>query len=73
MVRLMLVLAPVMCIIAGIGVSAILNSFMKNLDVSRKDKKSKKADNSYPLKNEVMFQCLLEIFLLKDFCHHIVL
>ncbi|KAL3889858.1 hypothetical protein ACJMK2_002184 [Sinanodonta woodiana] len=53
MVRLMLVLAPVMCILSGIGVSGTLTSYMKNLDISRKDKKSKKPDNSYPLKNEI--------------------
>lgn len=55
MVRLMLVLAPVMCILSGIGVSSTLNTYMKNLDVSRKEKKtSKKAvDHTYPFKNEV--------------------
>uniref|UniRef100_A0A8C5D268 Dolichyl-diphosphooligosaccharide--protein glycosyltransferase subunit STT3A n=1 Tax=Gadus morhua TaxID=8049 RepID=A0A8C5D268_GADMO len=42
MVRLMLVLAPVMCILSGIGVSQVLTTYMKNLDVSRPDKKSKK-------------------------------
>ncbi len=41
-VRLMLVLAPVMCILSGIGVSQVLTTYMKNLDVSRPDKKSKK-------------------------------
>ncbi len=53
MVRLMLVLAPVMCILAGIAVSATLNNFMKNLDIARKDKKPKKAEANYPIKNEV--------------------
>ncbi|KAL5014337.1 hypothetical protein ScPMuIL_008607 [Solemya velum] len=54
MVRLMLVLAPVMCILAGIGVSAILASYMRNLDISRKEKKLKKVDiSSYPMKNEI--------------------
>lgn len=53
MVRLMLVLAPVMCILSGIGVSSILTAYMKNLDSSRRDKKPKKIDSSYPLKNEV--------------------
>lgn len=52
MVRLMLVLAPVMCILSGIGVSATLTTYMKNLDV-KKDKKSKRADATYPMKNEV--------------------
>lgn len=55
MVRLMLVLAPVMCILSGIGVSSTLNTYMKNLDVSRKDKKTSKknVDHTYPFKNEV--------------------
>ncbi len=53
-VRLMLVLAPVMCILSGIGVSQVLTTYMKNLDVSRPDKKSKKQqDSTYPIKNEV--------------------
>jgi dolichyl-diphosphooligosaccharide--protein glycosyltransferase len=50
----MLVLAPVMCILSGIGVSATLTTYMKNLDV-KKDKKSKRADANYPMKNEVIF------------------
>jgi len=53
MVRLMLVLAPVACILAGIGISAILVTYIKNLDISRRDKKAKKADPTYPIKNEV--------------------
>uniref|UniRef100_A0A8C6XBD8 Dolichyl-diphosphooligosaccharide--protein glycosyltransferase subunit STT3A n=1 Tax=Naja naja TaxID=35670 RepID=A0A8C6XBD8_NAJNA len=53
MVRLMLVLAPVMCILSGIGVSQVLSTYMKNLDISRPDKKSKKQqDSTYPIKNE---------------------
>ncbi|KAJ8322296.1 hypothetical protein KUTeg_000767 [Tegillarca granosa] len=52
MVRLMLVLAPVMCILSGIGVSATLTNYMKNLEV-KKEKKPKRADSTYPLKNEV--------------------
>ncbi|XP_057408963.1 dolichyl-diphosphooligosaccharide--protein glycosyltransferase subunit STT3A isoform X1 [Balaenoptera acutorostrata] len=54
MVRLMLVLAPVMCILSGIGVSQVLSTYMKNLDISRPDKKNKKQqDSTYPIKNEV--------------------
>ncbi|WAR17562.1 STT3A-like protein [Mya arenaria] len=53
MVRLMLVLAPVMCILSAIGVSGILSTYMKNIDnPAKKDKKPKKADLSYPLKHE---------------------
>ncbi|VEL28476.1 unnamed protein product [Protopolystoma xenopodis] len=32
MVRLILVLAPVMCILSGIGVSGILKTFIRNLN-----------------------------------------
>ncbi|KAI8502179.1 PREDICTED: dolichyl-diphosphooligosaccharide--protein glycosyltransferase subunit STT3A [Branchiostoma belcheri] len=53
MVRLMLVLAPVMCILSGIGVSGILSTYMKNLDISKVQKKTKKTDTNYPIKNEV--------------------
>uniref|UniRef100_A0A914WPH7 Dolichyl-diphosphooligosaccharide--protein glycosyltransferase subunit STT3A n=1 Tax=Plectus sambesii TaxID=2011161 RepID=A0A914WPH7_9BILA len=55
MVRLMLVLAPVMCILAGIAVSSTLNTYMKNLDVSQKQrgKLAKGGDRNYPYKNEV--------------------
>jgi len=54
MVRLMLVLAPVMCILAGIGVSGILTTYMKNIETpNKKDKKPKRADTTYPLKHEV--------------------
>lgn len=62
MVRLMLVLAPVMCILAGIGVSATLHTYMKNLDplfkketVAMQKKPARKtvAELNYPIKNEV--------------------
>ena len=52
MVRLMLVLAPVMCILSGIGISATLTTYMRNLDSGSKDKKAKKLDD-YPKKSEV--------------------
>ncbi len=35
MVRLMLVLAPVMCVLSGIGISSILTTYMRNLDVNQ--------------------------------------
>ncbi|XP_070556309.1 dolichyl-diphosphooligosaccharide--protein glycosyltransferase subunit STT3A isoform X4 [Ptychodera flava] len=63
MVRLMLVLAPVMCILSGIGVSSVLTSYMKNLDLSKPDKKSKKADATYPIRNEVATVVLLMLSL----------
>ena len=62
MVRLMLVLAPVMCILSGIGISAVLMTYMKNLD-SKQDKKTKKIDDNYPKKSEVIYYILfLKIF-----------
>lgn len=62
----MLVLAPVMCILSGIGVSQVLTTYMKNLDVSRPDKKSKKQqDSTYPIKNEVRSNASFD---LSQFC-----
>ena len=57
MVRLMFVLAPVMCILSGIAVSSVLSTFMRNLDVVANKEKSKKqkGDTNYPIKNEVGF------------------
>ena len=55
MVRLMLVLAPVMCILSGIAISATLTTYMKNLDVKGRDRKAKKGEANYPLKNEVRY------------------
>jgi dolichyl-diphosphooligosaccharide--protein glycosyltransferase len=51
----MLVLAPVMCILAGIAISSTLHTYMKNLDVSQKQggKLAKGGDRNYPYKNEV--------------------
>ncbi|VDD92803.1 unnamed protein product [Enterobius vermicularis] len=56
MVRLMLVLAPVMCILAGIAISSTLSSYMKNLDgVAQHQVKhdKKERERNYPYKNEV--------------------
>ena len=53
MVLLMLVLAPVLCILSGIAVSSILFTYMKNLDSYKVDKKLKKSDDNYPKKSEV--------------------
>jgi len=36
MVRLMLVLAPVMCVLGGIAVSSLLGRFMKDIDQGSK-------------------------------------
>ena len=71
MVRLMLVLAPVMCILSGIAVSHILSSFMRNLDVVESRGKRKKSDGSYPFKNEVamVFLGVLTLFLVSYAFH----
>ena len=55
MVRLMLVLAPVMCILSGIAISAVLFTYMRNLEASKADKKLKKSEDNYPKKSEVNF------------------
>ncbi|XP_036357672.1 dolichyl-diphosphooligosaccharide--protein glycosyltransferase subunit STT3A isoform X1 [Octopus sinensis] len=61
MVRLMLVLAPVMCILSGIGLSSTLTTYMRNLDSTRKEKKIKRSDSSYPLRNEIASGVVLMI------------
>ncbi|XP_026808430.1 dolichyl-diphosphooligosaccharide--protein glycosyltransferase subunit STT3A [Rhopalosiphum maidis] len=56
MVRLMLVLAPVMCILSGIGASSMLSTYMTQyLESSSKvpEKKSKKNENSKSMKSEI--------------------
>lgn len=54
MVRLMLVLAPVMCILGGIGASSLLLKYMKDLDSGKVvEKKSKKFENTNGFKKEV--------------------
>ncbi|KAH7672962.1 oligosaccharyl transferase [Aphelenchoides avenae] len=63
MVRLMLVLAPIMCVLGGIAVNGILTAYMKNIDPPEikaakaktdtpKNPKKDKQDN-YPYKSEV--------------------
>lgn len=72
MVRLMLVLAPVMCILSGIAVSHILASFMRNLDVmDTRGGKKKKDDGSYPHKNEiaVAMLCVMTVLLISYSFH----
>jgi dolichyl-diphosphooligosaccharide--protein glycosyltransferase len=65
MVRLMLVLAPVMCILSGIGISAVLMTYMKNLE-TKQDKKTKKIEDNYPKKSEVsLFNIQFKYFLEK--------
>ncbi|CAI8005578.1 Dolichyl-diphosphooligosaccharide--protein glycosyltransferase subunit STT3A [Geodia barretti] len=73
MVRLMLVLAPVMCILSGIAVSSILSTYMRNLDLfdEARTKKAKKVDPSYPVKSEIAGAIvLLMTFLLVTYTFH---
>ncbi|KAJ8961185.1 hypothetical protein NQ318_008868 [Aromia moschata] len=55
MVRLMLVLAPVMCILSGIAVSHLLTKFMKSVDSPKQldHKKHKKQESNLSFKNEI--------------------
>ena len=65
MVRLMLVLAPVMCILSGIAVSAMLGTYMKQVDtVKSVDKKTKKFESNFVMKSEVRKTFLTLIFLI---------
>lgn len=71
MVRLMLVLAPVMCILSGIAVSTALAGQIKYLDSPRQksqsaiDKKAKKGETTVPFRSEVAwaFTVLISLFL----------
>jgi dolichyl-diphosphooligosaccharide--protein glycosyltransferase len=83
MVRLMLVLAPVMCILSGIGISSVLTTYMRNLDVNQLKKnvsgatpsssRSRRSDDSssYPHKNEIAFGvvCMMTFFLMTYVFH----
>ncbi|KAK6644568.1 Dolichyl-diphosphooligosaccharide--protein glycosyltransferase subunit stt3a [Polyplax serrata] len=54
MVRLMLVLAPVMCILSGIAVSVMLTTYMKQMDPAKVvEKKTKKMENNFVMKNQI--------------------
>jgi dolichyl-diphosphooligosaccharide--protein glycosyltransferase len=56
----MLVLAPVMCILGGIGASSLLLKYMKEIDSAKiVDKKSKKFENNYVLRSEVKLNDIL--------------
>lgn len=70
MVRLMLVLAPVMCILSGIAVSSMLNTYMKQIDEVKAEKKKTKFEGNFFMRSEVnmillkrlpMFRCLQRI------------
>lgn len=84
MVRLMLVLAPVMCILSGIAVSHLLTKFIRNVDTSgaasgteatkrqEPSKKSKKTDSQGKgVKNEIAIGfVLLMTFMLITYTFH---
>ncbi|XP_063724781.1 dolichyl-diphosphooligosaccharide--protein glycosyltransferase subunit STT3A-like [Symsagittifera roscoffensis] len=64
MVRLMLVLAPIMCVVGGIGISSILTLYMRNyIEQANKQSSTSKSsgskkyssynDSSYPAKGEI--------------------
>lgn len=71
MVRLMLVLAPVMCILSGVAVSSLLNSYIKDIDPPKNpEKKSKKmVDNDTELKSQVRLTSSLILKFQKNMFH----
>ncbi|XP_073981638.1 catalytic subunit 3A of the oligosaccharyltransferase complex [Rhodnius prolixus] len=72
MVRLMLVLAPVMCILSGIAVSALLHTYMKQITPDKNvEKKKNKMESNFVMKNEIasIFVALMT-FLLMTYTFH---
>lgn len=74
MVRLMLVLAPVMCILSGIGISKMLTVYCKHLDVPStqaiSDKKQKRLETSSFMKKETATLFLITISVMLIFYGH---
>lgn len=78
MVRLMLVLAPVMCILSGITVSHLLSKYIKSVDTSGQlakqmdaKKSSKKFEQQPGVKNEIAVSFVaLMTFLLITYTFH---
>lgn len=73
MVRLMLVLAPVMCVLSGIAISHLLTKYIRNVDTSSlgsggskglDSKKAKKFEQQSPMKNEIAIAFIMVITLL---------
>lgn len=74
MVRLMLVLAPVMCVLSGIAISHLLSKYIRNVDSgsggaagSGKNldaKKAKKYEQQAPMKSEIAIAFVVLITLL---------
>ncbi|KAF6206790.1 hypothetical protein GE061_018026 [Apolygus lucorum] len=72
MVRLMLVLAPVMCILSGIAVSSMLHTYMKQVDPDKNvEKKKNKLESNFVMKSEIatVFVALMT-FLLMTYTFH---
>lgn len=71
MVRLMLVLAPVMCILSGIAVSSMLSTYMKQIDEVKTDKKKTKFEGNYFMRSEIatFFVCVMSVFLVMYTLH----
>lgn len=67
MVRLMLVLAPVMCIISGVAASSLLTQHIKDIEpkVDKHEQKKKKHENNSVFRSEVgtVFVCVIAGFL----------
>lgn len=72
MVRLMLVLAPVMCILSGIAVSSMLQIYMKQIDPEKNvDKKRSKMESNFVMKSEIATVFVgLMTFLLMTYTFH---
>lgn len=78
MVRLMLVLAPVMCVLSGIAVSHLLSKYIKSVDTSGQaakqldaKKHSKKFEQQPGVKNEIAIAFVgLMTFLLITYTFH---
>ncbi|KAB7498735.1 Dolichyl-diphosphooligosaccharide--protein glycosyltransferase subunit STT3A [Armadillidium nasatum] len=71
MVRLMLVLAPVMCILAGIGVSSMLSTYVQQIDEVKVEKKKSRFEGNYFMKSEVatVFVCMMSVLLIMYTIH----
>ncbi|KAM3960151.1 catalytic subunit 3A of the oligosaccharyltransferase complex [Aphomia sociella] len=72
MVRLMLVLAPVMCIVSGIAASSLLSLHVKDIEPKvEKHEKKKKHENNLVFRSEVgaLFVCVLGCLLVSYVFH----
>ncbi|KAJ0181436.1 hypothetical protein K1T71_003521 [Dendrolimus kikuchii] len=72
MVRLMLVLAPVMCIVSGVAASSLLSLHVKDIEPKvEKHEKKKKHENNLVFRSEVgaLFVCVLGCLLISYVFH----